>query len=373
MTGRDDEELAIRSVQAGAQDYVVKSQVQRSNLAKAIRYAMERNEAQQALHEKTALATLTADVGTAFTRSGSLREMLQACAESLVANLRAAFARIWTLNDADQVLELQASAGMYTHLDGSHSRVRVGEYKIGLIALQKQPHLSNDVLTDPRISDQEWARREEMVAFAGYPLLVEDRLVGVMALFARHRLSASVLEAMAAVANSLAVGIERKENEAALRQAQERLQHVLISSPAILYTLAVEGTEMRLSWISANVSQMMGYPIPEVLQPLWWQQRVHPEDYPKVWAQIQDKLFADGRLADEYRFRHGDGRYRWVRSEMRLLRDAQGRPMEVVGSWSDVTERRAARRPVPPGSEDGGSRPAGRRGGPRLQQLAHHH
>ena len=96
--------------------------------------------------------------------------MLQRCAEALVDHLHGAFARIWTLNPQEDVLELQASAGLYTHLDGPHSRVPVGKYKIGLIAQERKPHLTNAVVGDPRVSDQEWARREGMVAFAGYPL-----------------------------------------------------------------------------------------------------------------------------------------------------------------------------------------------------------
>ena len=60
-----------------------------------------------------------------------------------------AFARIWTLNDEDQILELEASAGLYTHIDGPHGRVPVGQFKIGLIAQEQIPHLTNDVLSDP--------------------------------------------------------------------------------------------------------------------------------------------------------------------------------------------------------------------------------
>ena len=74
---------------------------------------------------------------------------------------------------------------MYTHLDGAHGRVPVGKFKIGLIAAERRPHLTNSVAGDPRVGDQEWARREGMVAFAGYPLLVEGRLVGVLSMFAR--------------------------------------------------------------------------------------------------------------------------------------------------------------------------------------------
>ena len=44
----------------------------------------------------------------------------------------------------------------------------------------------------------------------------------------------------------------------------------------------------------------------------------------------------------EYRFRHKDGAYRWVSDEQRLVRDEAGEPLEVVGSWSDITERKRA-------------------------------
>src|SRR3954447_19355019 len=106
----------------------------------------------------------------------------------MVTHLGAAFARVWTLDKEEDALELWASAGMYTHTDGSHGRVPVGSFKIGLIAQERQPHLTNNVLDDPRVHDKEWARRVGMVAFAGYPLIVESRVVGVMALFARQKL-----------------------------------------------------------------------------------------------------------------------------------------------------------------------------------------
>ena len=79
--------------------------------------------------------------------------ILDRCAQALVQHLDAAFARIWTANHAERVLELQASAGLYTHVDGPHGRVPVGHLKIGLIALERRPHWTNDVLNDPRIHD----------------------------------------------------------------------------------------------------------------------------------------------------------------------------------------------------------------------------
>ncbi|HXG12618.1 MAG TPA: response regulator [Gemmataceae bacterium] len=181
----------------------------------------QRKQAEEALAERARLASLTADVGVALTRGDSLREILQRCAEALVKHLDAAFARIWTLNEAEGVLELQASAGMYTHLDGPHGRIAVGQYKIGRIAQERKPHLTNAVSDDPHISDRDWARREGMVAFAGHPLVVQDRLVGVMGLFARRPLSEATLNALGAVADGIALGIRRKWAEEALRQAKE--------------------------------------------------------------------------------------------------------------------------------------------------------
>jgi PAS domain S-box-containing protein len=167
------------------------------------------------------MAEMGRDVGIALSRGNTLQEILQLCAEALVRYLDVAFARIWTLEPDGDVLVLQASAGQYTHIDGPHSRVQIGQFKIGLIAQQRQPHLTNDVSHDPRISDPEWARREGMIAFAGYPLLIEDRLMGVLAMFARQALSPAVLLVLGSVADGIALGIERKRQEAELRRAKE--------------------------------------------------------------------------------------------------------------------------------------------------------
>lgn len=166
-------------------------------------------------------AALGAEVGAALAEGGvPVRQVLQRCAEAVVNHLEAAFARVWTIERGSDVLELQASAGMYTHLDGPHGLVPVGKFKIGLIAAERRPHLTNSVVGDPRVGDQEWARREGMVAFAGYPLLVENRLAGVLAMFARTALPDDTLEALASVANIIAQGIER-------RRADERLAELL--------------------------------------------------------------------------------------------------------------------------------------------------
>ncbi len=194
----------------------------------------QRIRAEGALQKRVRMSTLNAEVAVALNAGTGLRAMLQQCAEVVVRHLDVAFVRVWTLNEATQTLELEASAGCYTHIDGPHSRVKVGEFKIGLIAQEKKPHLTNDVQTDPRVSDKEWAKREGMVAFAGYPLLLEDRVIGVLAMFSWRPLPEDILTGLGSVADSLALGIERKRAQSALAESEARFSVAFQASPIFI-------------------------------------------------------------------------------------------------------------------------------------------
>ncbi|MEX0829634.1 MAG: PAS domain S-box protein [Nitrospirales bacterium] len=183
-----------------------------------------RKRSEAAREEQARLASLGADIGMALTRAGTMRQGLQNSAEAFVRHMDVAFARIWTLNDTTNVLELEASAGLYTHMNGPHGRVPVGQFKIGRIAQRGQPHLSNDVPHDPEVSDPAWAVREGMVAFAGYPLKIEGRVVGVVAAFGRTPFSALILETFASVSIQIAQFIVRKGAEGQLLKAMKEIQ-----------------------------------------------------------------------------------------------------------------------------------------------------
>ena len=175
----------------------------------------ELKRAEELQSRRARQAALRADIHAALSSGteSALQTMLQRSAEAIVRHLDGAFARIWTLNDRQNVLELQASAGLFTRLDGEHARVPVGKLSIGLIAQERKPHLANEILTDNRISHPEWGEQKGKVSFAGYPLLVEGRLVGVLAMYARKFLGQDTLEALEVVADSIAQGIERKRAE----------------------------------------------------------------------------------------------------------------------------------------------------------------
>jgi PAS domain S-box-containing protein len=191
----------------------------------SIKDITERKQTEEMQLRRAAQVALRADVAAALAKSDdALPCILEHCAEALVQHLGAALARIWTLNKDENVLELQAGAGMYTHIDGPLARVPVGTFMIGLIAEKRQPYITNDLQCDSRVGDEDWAEREGMIAFAGYPLIVEERLVGVVAIFARQKLAEDTLDALASVADIISQGIERKRIEEALRESEDQLR-----------------------------------------------------------------------------------------------------------------------------------------------------
>ena len=190
-----------------------------------IRDATARKKAEKKQEEQITLFAIGSEIGSALTAGETLQDMLQTCCDILVRFLGAAFARIWIYNKKENVLSLQASGGMYIHLDGAHSRISLDEsYKIAEIAVTGKPHLTNQVIGDPQVHDQDWAKREGMVAFAGHPLIVDGQIVGVMALFAKQPLSDTTLDYLASVANEISLGIIRKQNEQGLKNANRALR-----------------------------------------------------------------------------------------------------------------------------------------------------
>jgi PAS domain S-box-containing protein len=191
-----------------------------------IRDISERKQAEEMRAAHARQIAVRADVSIAFGKEESLKTILGECSEAIVRHLDAAFARIWTLSDDGKMLELQASAGMYTHLGGPHSEIPMGQFKIGMIAQERKPHLTNDVLNDPRISNRAWAEKEGMASFAGYPLSVGDRTIGVLAMFSRKQLTPDTTETLASGADLIAQGIERKRAQEALQMTQAELARV---------------------------------------------------------------------------------------------------------------------------------------------------
>jgi PAS domain S-box-containing protein len=288
------------------------------------------------LARRARASELNLAAGTALIAGGPLDHTLSGVAQAIVDYLDAAFARIWVLNETEQVLELRASAGQYTHLNGPHSRIAVGDLKIGKIAQDLEPQLTNDVQHDPRISDHAWARREGMVSFAGYPLLVGERAVGVMAMFARHPLGAETLDAFKSVADAVALAIEQGRTRQALLQRERQFETLANSIPQLAWMADAGG---HIFWYNRRSSEYTGMTLAD-LRHGGWRKLYRPEQVDRVIAGYLRAMAAGEPWEDTFEIRGASGDYGWFLGRAVPIRDENGQILQWFGTNTDITAER---------------------------------
>lgn len=133
----------------------------------------------------------------------NLGDRLQAIVESLVKYFDAKFARIWFYDKKSRTLVLKYSAGKYRNLHGEFSRIPLNSLKIGAIAKTKRPVVSNDIAHDPRIKYHDWAKKERLRSFAGYPILYRGEIVAVVGMFSQKTLSPEEFEILGMFSDQL--------------------------------------------------------------------------------------------------------------------------------------------------------------------------
>jgi PAS domain S-box-containing protein len=118
--------------------------------------------------------------------------------------------------------------------------------------------------------------------------------------------------------------------------AKERLQQVIASSGAVIYKVRVVESTVTLEWISENVTRILGYDLQEAYSPGWWLENLHPEDRERIMG--TSVAYPSSDTIREYRFRHKDGSYPWIRDEVRVL-PSSGSATEFVGAMMDFTRQ----------------------------------
>jgi PAS domain S-box-containing protein len=123
--------------------------------------------------------------------------------------------------------------------------------------------------------------------------------------------------------------------------SRQRLEYLLAVSPAIIYTTQASG-DYRCTYVSENLHAIMGYTPQEMTtDPKCWPARLNPEDAPRVLETIGPAI-ARGGATLQYRFQHRDGHYLWTQDTFKVICDDAGCPVELVGAWADITERKRA-------------------------------
>jgi PAS domain S-box-containing protein len=285
------------------------------------------------------LLAVRADVNLALATDNTLGGILQSCTEAVVKHLGAACARIWVIAKDRRFLELQANAGVYANLDSAHRLVPVGHSRIGLIAQERTPQVTNDVVDDPRSSDRDWARVEGMAAFAGFPLLAGGEVVGVLAMFSREPISQATTETLGTVSDTIAQTIQRKQAEEAVRRSETFLAEAQILSHTGSWGWNTATGD--LFW-SRETHRIFGL-TPDIVVPTLSMiiDVVHPDDRARFVHETE--MYARDRadFEHEYRLKLPDGSIKYVYAVGRSsVRGLSG--LDYIGAVMDVTERKQA-------------------------------
>ena len=126
-----------------------------------------------------------------------------------------------------------------------------------------------------------------------------------------------------------------------LKLSANKLAFMVATSPTVLFAMQVKEHDLITNWVSDNLSRITGYSIDEALAPLWWKQHLYEEDRKRILNESIG-LFSGKplELTYEYRFTHKNGSVLWIHDELQLVSDENGKPQEVLGAWTDITERK---------------------------------
>jgi len=127
------------------------------------------------------------------------------------------------------------------------------------------------------------------------------------------------------------------QRTAALAKTRQQLDGLLEASPVVMYLMRETPAGEEVEWVSDNITRVFGFDPMQVRQPGWWAGRIHEADREPTAAAFA-ALAPGQRLALEYRIHDAQGQVRYVRDEVRRVADREGRPDQIVGTLSDLTD-----------------------------------
>jgi two-component system, OmpR family, phosphate regulon sensor histidine kinase PhoR len=188
----------------------------------------ELQRAQEALRQRIArsvrLQRLLSDISERLSSQLNQHAIVKYVTDALVGQLDMAFARVWLWDTSAGQLVLRSSSGIYTATDDRFSRLHLGEYTVGEIGLTRTAFITNDAPSVPGIGDPNWISATGIRAFAGYPLLAHDRLLGVAAFFSHQPLDDEITLLLEPLVHQIGLALERAQLYVAQVEARREAQ-----------------------------------------------------------------------------------------------------------------------------------------------------
>lgn len=215
----------------------------------------------------------------------------------------------------------------------------------GTAAYLKTLTVVEDIATDPLWADyKDLALHHGLRSCWSMPIISPtDSVLGTFAVYyrvPRHPTNEEIrlIEQAARLAQ---MAIERKHAEQALKASEEKLKQSLLASNTGLWDWNTETNEV---WLSREWKGQLGYEEAEVPNTFEsWESKLHPDDHARAVAYtLQYRENPIGVFRQDFRLRHKDGTYRWIDSQASFVKEADGRRVRLLGSHTDITDRKQA-------------------------------
>jgi diguanylate cyclase (GGDEF)-like protein/PAS domain S-box-containing protein len=280
-------------------------------------------------------------------------EVLSGIARAAAELMDAPVVSVWTADETARTLEVRAFSDGRVARDFPDRIVRFNQGGVGWAAVHRRLLHVPDVFEDARMLALDWWRRHGLTSFLALPIMLDDALIGVLALNGRKPFSLSADDrdlldtfvAQAAVAFRNARLFAREQTAAAA--SERRFRELVQGLDAIVWetTLAGEGAALTrarpFSFVSQRAEPILGYPVDRWMKtPHFWEGLIHPDDR-DIAVTAWRTAASEGRHYElEYRAVAADSRLVWLHEIGRVVRDEVGHVRQLRGLMVDVTERR---------------------------------
>jgi signal transduction histidine kinase/DNA-binding NarL/FixJ family response regulator len=242
MTGLNDEELAVEAMRRGAQDYLVKGDVDGRMVVRAVRHAIERKRIDVQLQNQRERQAVLHEVTLAITSTLDLHSVLDLFLER-VSRLFPNFAVTVRLSDLESG-ELKPLA--CRNLDENDwrkslpSERRVERAKAVMTA--RKPLVISDAAAHLTTSGLDFLSHNGLVSYVGVPLIVQGECLGVIGFYTRERreFADEEVEFLATLAGQAAVAIHNSQLYERLKTTNDTLGKTLEVKEVLVGVMAHE-------------------------------------------------------------------------------------------------------------------------------------
>ncbi len=355
ITGTSDEQLAIDAMRHGAQDYLVKSEVDRRGLNRAIRYAIERKNNEIQLRQQRQRQAALHEINLANASAVHLWSVLETLVEQVEATLPEIGIALWLHNEDSGKCEPFARWQMGVN-EWHSSAAEQSPALIERIVKSCEPTVIDDLADCSMAYDARSVGENRYRSFLGSPLIVDGQALGVLGFFAKEpqKIKGEDAEFLTLIAGQAAIAIHKfqlfKRNRTqalhldqanqTIRIAEHKYQDLINNINAIVWE-ADAATE-KFVYVSRE-AEKLGFPIDRWRNnPAFWSDLIHPDDRVRVLGTFRSARDHGKDQEIEYRVQAADGRIVWLRNNFRVAGDERQQTCMLRGVMVDISRAKDA-------------------------------